>query len=175
MSNPFETLGLQPWADADEIRRTYRRLVKQCHPDTVQDPEAKQLAQERMVRLNLAYEEALRLARPRRVSPPKRETTCGEAILSAQKLLERGNAAGALRQLLRTEERSAAWYDLQGRILMAMEEYESAHQSFREAIRRDPDNYAIREEALDAVLALRREQTLPGRVKKFWKGITHHG
>ena len=60
MNNPFEVLGLKGWADQDEIRTAYRTLVKQCHPDMIQDPLLKEEAQARMVALNLAYEEALR-------------------------------------------------------------------------------------------------------------------
>ena len=65
MNNPFEVLGLKGWADQDEIRTAYRSLVKQCHPDMIRDPMRKEEAQARMVALNLAYEEALRLASPR--------------------------------------------------------------------------------------------------------------
>ena len=69
MNNPFEVLGLKGWADQDEIRTAYRTLVKQCHPDMIQDPLLKEEAQARMVALNLAYEEALRLASPRPQAP----------------------------------------------------------------------------------------------------------
>jgi DnaJ-class molecular chaperone len=33
MKNPYEVLGLKPDASADEIRKAYRRLAKQNHPD----------------------------------------------------------------------------------------------------------------------------------------------
>ena len=66
MSTPFEELGLRAWADPDEIRAAYRAQVKKCHPDMVRDPAQKEAAQQRMIRLNLAYEEALRLASPRK-------------------------------------------------------------------------------------------------------------
>ena len=69
MNNPFEVLGLKGWADQEEIRTAYRALVKQCHPDMIQDPSLKEEAQMRMVQLNLAYEEALRLASPRPQAP----------------------------------------------------------------------------------------------------------
>ena len=43
MNNPFEVLGLKGWADQDEIRTAYRTLVKQCHPDMIQDPLLKRI------------------------------------------------------------------------------------------------------------------------------------
>ena len=69
MNNPFEVLGLKGMATPEEIRTAYRALARQCHPDMIQDPSEKEAAQTRMVALNLAYEEALRLASPRANNP----------------------------------------------------------------------------------------------------------
>lgn len=33
MQNPYETLGVDKTASASEIRKAYRKLAKQCHPD----------------------------------------------------------------------------------------------------------------------------------------------
>ncbi len=170
--NPFFTLEISPGADPQEVRAAYRRLVKQCHPDMIRDPEEKKQAQERMVRLNLAYEEALRLAVPRPQGQVFQELTVEDAILLAQKMLEQGNPESALRQLLRAETRNAFWYYTQGRVLMQMEQYESAHQSFREAVRRNPDNREYRRGALDAALEMKREKTLPGKIRKIWKNVS---
>ena len=172
MSNPFEVLGLRPWADPSEIRAAYRTQVKLCHPDLVQDPEARKSAQERLVRLNLAYEEALHLAKPRHISEPAPEISCEEAVRMSEKMLEKGSPESALRQLMRTEKRSVDWYAQQGRVLMAMEQYDSAHQSFRQAIRLEPDNEGLWREAFNAVMALREAQSLHGRVRKIWKNVT---
>ncbi len=173
MINPYETLGLKPWASPDEIRSAYRALVKQVHPDHIQDPEARKLAQERMVAINLAYKEALRLSTPRATLRTTPSISGEEAIRLAEKLLSRDKPDHALRQLLRTEERNAAWYAAQGRALMSLRQFESAHQSFRQAIRQDPENRDYRRQALDAILALRREKTLPGRIRKAFRQIIH--
>ena len=85
----------------------------------------------------------------------------------AQKKLSQGRPEEALRQLLRTETRSAAWYAMQGRVLMAMRQFDSAHQSFREALRLDPDNHGYHQEAFEAESALKKSKTLPGRVQGF--------
>ncbi len=171
MNNPFEVLGLKGWADQDEIRTAYRALVKQSHPDMIRDPLLKEEAQERMVRLNLAYEEALRLASPRPQSPIGPPPSTAEAILMAERALARDNPEGALRQLLRSEQRDGDWYYTQGKVLMAMEQYESAHQSFREAVRRSPENNVYRSGALAAVVAQREAATLHGKMKKVLKNI----
>ena len=171
MNNPFEVLGLKGWADQDEIRTAYRTLVKQCHPDMIQDPLQKEEAQARMVALNLAYEEALRLASPRPQAPAGPPPTVAETILMAERALARDNPEAALRQLLRSEKRDGDWYYMQGKVLMALEQYESAHQSFREAVRMSPDNNVYRSGALAAVVAQRESETIQGKVKKAFRNI----
>ena len=63
------------------------------------------------------------------------------------------------------------WYYMQGRVLMAMDQYESAHQAFREAVRLSPENNVYRSGALAAVVAQREAGTFHGRVKKAFKNI----
>ena len=171
MNNPFEVLGLKGTATPDEIRSAYRSLARQCHPDMIRDPAEKESAQMRMVALNLAYEEALRLASPRANSPVTAVLSSAEAILMAQRAMARDNPQGALRSLIRCEERDGDWYYMQGRVLMALEQYESAHQSFREAVRRCPDNNIYRSGALAAVVAQRESETIQGKVKKVFRNI----
>ena len=60
---------------------------------------------------------------------------------------------------------------MQGKVLMAMDEYDSAHQSFREAVRLDPDNNVFRAGALAAAVAQQKEQRLPGKMKKVFRNI----
>ena len=49
----------------------------------------------------------------------------------------------------------------------------SAHASFREAVRRDPENNVYRQGALDAALAMKESATLQGKLKKLlhWKKV----
>ena len=169
-NNPFQVLGLSATADADEVRRAYRTLVKQCHPDQFLDADEQKAAQEKMIALNLAYEEALRLALPHRAPSYTQSLPQEDAMQLARKMLRQQGPESALRQLMRATTRNAAWYDLQGRILMELEQYESAHQSFREAVRRDPDNIEYRRGALDAAVALKKSKTLSGRIHH----LLHH-
>ena len=173
MNNPYEVLGLKGWADQDEIRSAYRALVKQCHPDMIRDPAEKQAAQDRMVALNLAYEEALRLSSPRPHGVGMPELSSAEAVLMAQRAMARDNPQGALRSLLRCEKRDGDWYYTQGKVLMAMEEYDSAHQSFREAVRLSPENNVYRSGALAAAVAQQKAKKLPMKVKKLFRHLVN--
>ena len=173
MNRPFEVLGLAPTASAEEVRAAYRRLVKQCHPDKFHDPAARQRAQQKMIALNLAYEEAYHLASSRRVNTYTEALPLDDAFQLADKMLRQHSPESALRQLMRSETRDARWYAMQGRILFHMEQYDSAHQSYREAVRRDPDNNTFRQGALDAAVAMKQSKTLRGRIKRLLRKKQH--
>ena len=169
MNNPFEVLGLGPTADAEEVRAAYRRLVKKCHPDMFQDPAQRKAAQQKMIVLNLAYEEAYHLASTRRVNTYASALPPNDAVHLADKMLRQHSPESALRQLMRAETRDGGWYAMQGKILMHMGQYESAHQSYREAVRREPENNDFRRGALEAAVAMKKANTIPGRVEKLYK------
>ena len=171
--NPFEVLGLNAGASADDVRNAYRQLVKTCHPDKFLDADERKAAQEKMIALNLAYEEALKLTASRRSAATNynRELTVEEAIALADKMLRRDSPEAALRHLMRTKNRTGAWFAMQGHVLMVLEEYESAHQSYREAVRREPNNNVFRQGALDAAVALKKSRTPMGRVKTLLKRL----
>ena len=174
MRNPFGVLGLEASADADQVRAAYRKLVKTGHPDKFQDETERKAAQEKMITLNLAYEEAMKLAVNRTTASAafNRELDQQDALTLAAKMLRQDNPEAALRQLLRASTRDSAWYAMQGKVLMALERYESAHQSYREAVRREPNSKLYRQGALDAAVALKKSRTPWGRIQKLirrWK------
>ena len=159
----FEVLGLNASADAQAVRNAYRQKVKDCHPDQYQDASIQKAAQEKLIELNLAYEEALKIASQQRVG--FNLISQEEAKHFAIRLMEQGNLESALRQLNRADSKDDGWYYLQGNILMAMRQYETAHQSYREAVRMEPENRRYREGALDAALATKRSKQLGKRVE----------
>src|SRR5947208_13566799 len=53
----YKTLELEPGASSDEIKRSYRELVKVWHPDRFAgNQRLQQKAQEKLKQINLAYE-----------------------------------------------------------------------------------------------------------------------
>ncbi|MBR4081444.1 MAG: J domain-containing protein [Clostridia bacterium] len=162
-------LGLKATADADEVRTAYRALVKKCHPDRFLDADEQHAAREKLIALNLAYEEALKLAVPRKTTTYTHALPKNDACQLARKMLHQQNPASALRQLMRSESRDADWYFLQGQILMELRQYESAHQSFREAVKRSPDNIEYRRGALDAAVAMKKANTLGGKLRAMFE------
>ncbi len=168
-TGPFSVLGLTAGSDADTVRKAYRQRVKECHPDLFQNPDEQKAAQERLVALNLAYEEALRVCGAKRggfnlVSPE-------EAKPFAQKLMEQHNPERALRQLNRADRKDAEFYYLQANILMKLEQFETAYQSYREAVRLSPEETRYRRGALDASLAIKRSHTLWYQIGKHIRDL----
>ncbi|MDR1599383.1 MAG: DnaJ domain-containing protein [Oscillospiraceae bacterium] len=164
MDNPYATLGVSPTASAAQIRGAYHALVKRYHPDVIVDPAQRETAQVKLVEINLAYEKALRAAN----SADGGHESMPEAKRVAASLHGRGQHDAALRILARAAERDAEWFGLQGRILLALKQPAGAHESFRAAIRLDPDSHDYRQGALDAAVAARRMGGAKGGRVKDW-------
>ncbi|MBQ9848523.1 MAG: J domain-containing protein [Clostridia bacterium] len=56
MNNPYEILGVSENASDEEIKKAYRRLAKQYHPDNYVDNPLKDLAADKMKKINEAYD-----------------------------------------------------------------------------------------------------------------------
>ena len=169
--NAFEVLGLSMNADETQVRAAYRSSVKRCHPDQFQEKEQQEKAQEQLIRLNLAYEEALRITAQRQVG--FNTVPLEDAKHMAQKLLEQDRLDNALRQLKRSSCRDAEWYFIQGEILTRMHHYASAHQSYREAVRQEPNELRFRRAAFEAAKTVKKHQQPLQRALDTLDGILH--
>lgn len=170
MLSAFERLGLSPDAQQSDIKAAYHRLVKSCHPDRFTDPEKQRRGQEELIGINLAYEQAMKIAGSRHSISPT--LPCEQAKSWAKKLIERGQYELSLLQLSKSETKDAQWYALQGQTLTGLKQYVSAHQAFRAAVRMEPDNLEYRRSALEAEMRLKRQGTFPhkalGQVKSLF-------
>ena len=52
----YQVLGVESTASAEDVRKTYRKLVLKCHPDKVRDEAAKPAAEKRFQAIVTAYE-----------------------------------------------------------------------------------------------------------------------
>lgn len=162
MDNAFSVLGAAPDASQDEIKACYHRLIKLWHPDKFQNPLEQEQAQEKMISLNQAYERALKIVRARPLQSSY--IPSNEAKRSARACLNEKKPESALRQLMRSEDRDFEWYEIKGLIMLEFKQFEGAHQSFREAIKLEPENKRLRELALKAALLVKKHNKLPYKI-----------
>lgn len=165
--SPFEVLGIHSSADAASVRAAYRSKVKECHPDQFSDAEERKAAQEELIRLNLAYEEALKILSQHRVG--FNLISQEEAKHFAQRLMDQGNLESALRQLNRADAQDEGWYILNGKILMGLRHYEEAERSFRQALKTNPNSREYHSLALDAAIAARDSKKLNVKIQNWFK------
>ncbi|MBQ4640400.1 MAG: DnaJ domain-containing protein [Clostridia bacterium] len=162
--NAFEILGLKDGADKKEVHRAYRALVKTCHPDLFEDPEQRKVAQQKLLELNQAYEIAYKKAGEQPAAPSYHTVPLDQALDIAERLRLQGRYETALLQLGRAEFKDDRWFFVEGKIMLGMKQYGTAHQAFREAVRISPENREYREWALEAALQIKKHQKLPYRV-----------
>src|SRR5262245_8534421 len=62
MANCWAILQIEPTHNVEEISRARRSLIRKWHPDTVGDPSQKEAYTVRCAQINVAYDEAVRLA-----------------------------------------------------------------------------------------------------------------
>ncbi|MBR6526059.1 MAG: DnaJ domain-containing protein [Clostridia bacterium] len=167
--NAFEVLGIAPDATQEQVHQAYRARVKQHHPDQFEDREMQLRAQEKLVELNLAYEQAMKAAANRQTSFSA--LPAEQAIAVARKLMDQGHIESALGQMTRAQSKTEEWYFFQGQLLMKLKQFSSAHQAFRAAILLSPDNREYRAWALDAAVAMKKHQKLHYRVADWAQSL----
>lgn len=52
----FQILGLTTYSSENDLRRNFRNLVKEWHPDKHNDPKMKKIAEDKFIQINEAYE-----------------------------------------------------------------------------------------------------------------------
>lgn len=171
MQNPFLTLGISESSTREQIQSAYRRLVKTCHPDIKTTEEERNEAQERLIALNLAYEEALRRTDvATRVHGQYRTYTLNDTNRLAAKLYAQRMYDSALRVLERCEERNESWFYLHGQVLMNLDRPAQAYESFRKCVRLSPDNNNYRMAALKSYTAMNKQKSPVTRAAQWVKG-----
>ena len=56
MRDPFSILGVSREASDDDIKKAYRKLARENHPDKFTDPAERDRASEKMKEINEAYD-----------------------------------------------------------------------------------------------------------------------
>ena len=109
MNNPYKVLGVSEGASQEEIRAAYLKLVKKYHPDKYTDTDLKELANEKLVEINEAYEALTKKNGSTHLAPGPIQTmvTVGKVphIQAPTQLTLRGRARSLTRTTFRQPSR----------------------------------------------------------------------
>ena len=148
MTDPYKVLGVDPNATDEEIKKAYRALVKQYHPDNYTDNPLADLAAEKMKAINEAYDEIQKMRASGGSSSGSGRTSSGGsgAFNQVRTLINDGRISEAETLLNRTPvaERTAEWHFLKGVILYRNGWVQDARTEIETACSMDPYNSEYR-------------------------------
>ncbi|MBR5236058.1 MAG: DnaJ domain-containing protein [Clostridia bacterium] len=144
MKDPYEVLGVPKTATQEEIKKAYRKLAKQYHPDNYANNPLADLAAEKFKEINEAYE----------------KLSGGSAYSAGEEYRRSGEGAGNyaqirnLIQMYRLDEaeqildgltnRNGEWFFLKGTIFLQRGWYAQGINFIRQAVNLEPNNMEYR-------------------------------
>lgn len=140
MRDPYEVLGVPPTASDDEIRTAYRELARRYHPDAHQGSPVEDMAEEKMVELNNAYDRIMDMRRSGRAASGSVSPEYSEI----RRQLQAGNITAADELLNHISARSAEWFFLKGTVCYNRGWLNEAYNYYSNAVRMEPSNAEYR-------------------------------
>lgn len=157
MKNPYEVLGIKETATPEEIKKAYRELVKQYHPDKYENNPLKDLAEEKLREINEAYDTLTKKGNTGSNSYESSSTNSynntgynnngyGSGNLQQVRMdINRGNLGGAEATLNSMTNRNGEWNFLMGIIHYRKGWHDSAFNYINTACRMEPSNFEYRQ------------------------------
>ncbi len=143
--NPYSVLGVSPSATDDEIKKAYRKLAKQYHPDIHPD---RAFAEKKMAEINTAYDEILKQRQGKTTggydygygqSAPGEGST--PEMTAVRHYLHYRRYQEAFNVLNRMTNRNAEWYFLSAYAHAGVGNRTQALEFARKAVQLEPNNY----------------------------------
>jgi curved DNA-binding protein CbpA len=147
--NPYEVLGVKPGATQDEIKSAYRKLIKQYHPDKFIDNPLKNLAEDKMIEINEAYDSLTKNSgssnNSSNYSNTSSSTNSSYEFQEIRRSIQSRNYAFAENKLNSISNRNAEWHYLYGAVLLNKGWYDSALEHMNTAVNMDPNNFEYKQ------------------------------
>ena len=160
MRNPYEVLGIKETATPDEIKKAYRELVKQYHPDKYENNPLKDLAEEKLRDINEAYDTLTKKGNASSNGYGSSSSSNGYNtshntsyntssnygnLQQVRMDINRGNIGGAEATLNSITNRNAEWNFLMGIIHYRKGWHDSAFNYINTACTMEPNNFEYRQ------------------------------
>ena len=140
IQDPYKILGVSPNASDEEIKRAYRRLAKEYHPDrNPGDAEAARKMQE----VNAAYEQIKNPGASQSYGGfggYENQNTGDQYLMAAYRYIRFGRYQEAINTLNAATERNARWYYLSAVAHSGLGNQVTALEHIRRAVSMEPDN-----------------------------------
>lgn len=152
MTDPYRVLGVSPDASDEEIKRAYRRLAKQYHPDANPGDE---VAAQKMQQINAAYDQ-IKNPEKYRTNPYgsqgsyydpfggqgqyRQEDYQDSYLRSAYSYIRFRRYSEALNVLQNVQNRTAQWYYLSALANEGLGNQVTALEHMKRAVSMEPDN-----------------------------------
>lgn len=148
--NPYEVLGVSPTASPEEIRAAYMKLVKKYHPDRYQDSHLKKQAEDKMKRINAAYDMITKNQQAAKEAEARSQTTNRRSgaysgnysaeFRKVREFIENGEIDAAMALLNAIPLHNAEWNFLCGMCFYRNGQYSRAYEFISRACEQDPGN-----------------------------------
>lgn len=133
--DPYQILEVSPNASKEEIQAAYRKLVKKYHPDRYPAGPQRDLATEKIKKINAAYDMI-----QNGNTGTARNAGGGADFARVRQLIQANNLTAAAHLLDGMTVRNAQWYYLYGVINLRRGWYDNARSCFETAVSMDPGN-----------------------------------
>ena len=173
--NPYEVLGVKPGASQEEIKKAYRKLVKQYHPDQYKDNPLQELAQKKMVEINEAYDILKKNNGDYNSSYSNSNNSSNyssnnsnysnssshpQDLFAVRVFIQKGDLASAESILNKVTNRNAEWNFLMGKVQINKGWFDSGRNYLIKATQMDPNNFEYRQ-ALEQIQSRGKSYSKP--------------